>query len=167
MSAVAAAQSRALLVALRRIVRCLRLADSDAAATHGLSAAQLFVLHNLLDRPAQSLGELATRTFTDQSSVSTVAARLVADKLVTRKASRSDKRRVELSLSSAGRRVVQGAPRMPQAQLLAAIAAMPARKRAELVRSIESLAALMGADAVAPRMLFEDEPAAGRRRGRR
>jgi hypothetical protein len=36
---------------------------------------------------------------------------------------------------------------------------MSPKKRAELVRSLEGLAAAIGANAVEPRMLFEDEPA--------
>lgn len=63
--------------ALRRIVRFSRLADREVEAACIISAAQLFVLHVLVDEPAASVSELARRTLTDQSSVSTVVARLV------------------------------------------------------------------------------------------
>src|SRR6266550_3052744 len=122
----------AVLVALRRIVRYLRLADRNAETAHGLSAAQLFVLHSLADAPARSLAELAERALTDQSSVSTVVAKLVARRLVTRKPSRTDRRRAELGLTAAGSKVVLHAPRMPQATMISAIRAMPATRRAEL-----------------------------------
>jgi len=160
-------QSRAVLIALRRIVRHLRIADRELEAAHGLSAAALFVLHSLRDAPARSMAELAARTFTDQSSVSTVVARLVASQLVVRTPSRADRRRVELALAPAGRRIVRATPKLPQAQLIGAIAAMPPARRAELVRSIEQLAAVMGASEIAPRMLFEDDPPRARRRGKR
>jgi DNA-binding MarR family transcriptional regulator len=167
MGSHASAEPAAVLIALRRIVRYLRLADRDAEAAHGLSAAQLFVLHSLADSPARSLGELADRALTDQSSVSTVVARLVARKLVVRKVSRTDRRRTELSLTAAGKKVVLTAPRMPQASMIAAIRAMPAGRRAELVRGMEHLATAIGANEVAPRMLFEDEPPRRRSRRRR
>jgi DNA-binding MarR family transcriptional regulator len=62
------------MVSLRKIVRFLRLADRAAEAAVGLSAAQLFVLQTLASQPAASLAEVADRTLTDQSSVSTVVA---------------------------------------------------------------------------------------------
>ena len=41
---------------------------------------------------------------------------------------------------------------------------MPAAKRAELVRALEGLATAIGADEVAPKMFFEDEPKRPKRR---
>jgi DNA-binding MarR family transcriptional regulator len=152
------------LNALRRIVRFLRIADREVESACSLSAAQLFVLHTLSETPALSLARVAERTLTDQSSVSTVVARLVERGLVNRKPSKTDRRRAELSLTAAGRRMVLTAPRPPQAHMIAAMQAMPAPRRAELVRSLEALAAAIGANEVAPRMLFEDEPLPARRR---
>lgn len=147
----------AVLVALRRIVRYLRIADREVESALGLSAAQLFVLHSLAGSPARSLAELAERTLTDQSSVSTVVAKLVARKLVARKIG-TDRRRAEIRLSSAGERVVLAAPRAPQISIIAALKAMPAARRREVVRALEHLAGAIGASEVAPRMLFEDAP---------
>lgn len=157
-------EATAVLIALRRIVRFLRLADRESEAACDVSAAQLFVLHTLVDKPADSVSELAERTLTDQSSVSTVVARLVERGLVRRTPSRTDRRRAQLRITPAGQRMVQRAPRIPQAQMIAAIRAMPAGKRAELTRALEGLAAVTGANVVAPRMLFEDEPSSSRRR---
>ena len=156
-SQASANEPAAVLVALRRIVRYLRIADREVEAALGLSAAQLFVLHSLADAPARSLAELAARTLTDQSSVSTVVARLVARKLVVRTAG-ADRRRAEIRLSAAGERVVQTAPRAPQLQIIAALEAMPARRRTDVREALEHLAGAIGANEVAPRMLFEDEP---------
>jgi DNA-binding MarR family transcriptional regulator len=160
------ASAEPVLVALRRIVRYLRLADRETEAASGLSAAQMFVLHSLSDSPASSLSELADRTLTDQSSVSTVVSRLVDRRLVVRKPSSHDRRRIELRLTTAGVRVVHAAPRVPQADMIEAIRAMPAVRRAELVRGLENLASAIGANELAPRMLFEDEPPRTRRRRR-
>jgi DNA-binding MarR family transcriptional regulator len=157
------ASPAAVLVALRRIVRYLRLADREVEAACGVSAAQLFVLRAVAAAPDLSLAELAERTLTDQSSVSTVVARLVVRGLVRRRASRTDRRRAELRITPAGLRVVRRAPPSPQARVIAAVAAMPAARRTELARVLDRLATAIGADLVAPRMLFEDEPARGRR----
>jgi DNA-binding MarR family transcriptional regulator len=151
------------MVALRRIVRLFRLADREAETVHGLSAAQLFVLHALWREPARSLGELAERTMTDQSSVSTVVAKLVGRRLVTRRASSSDRRRTELQLTASGEHIVRTAPRLPQSMIADVIAGMPPQRRAELVLSLERFASAIGANEMPPSMLFEDEPARHRR----
>jgi DNA-binding MarR family transcriptional regulator len=153
------ASAHAALNALRRIVRYLRLADREVGNVCGLSVAQLFVLHQLADTPALSIAEVAERAFTDPSSVSTVVSRLVEQGLVGRKPARNDRRRVELTLTARGHRVVLTAPRVPQLAIIESIRSMSLKRRAELVRSLESLASLIGANAVEPRMLFEDEPA--------
>lgn len=147
------------MVALRRIVRYLRLADREAEAAHGLSAAQLFVLHTLAEHPARSVAELAGRTLTDQSSVSTVVARLVTRRLVTRKPATDDRRRAELRLTPSGEQVVRTAPRTPQIRIVNAVRAMAPKARGQLVASLDQLVAVIGANEIEPRMLFEDEPA--------
>lgn len=164
-----ASSAAAVLVALRRIVRFLRLADREAEAAVGVSAAQLFVLHALRDAPASSLAEVAERTLTDQSSVSTVVAKLVDQRLVTRKVSLEDRRRAELALTAQGERVLRNAPRMPQMRLAEAVRAMSAAKREQLVESLESLVIALGANEVPPRMFFEedDKPHRSRTRARR
>ena len=158
-----ASQPAAVMIALRRIVRFLRLADREAEASVGLSAAQLFVLQVLSDDPAGSLAEVAERTLTDQSSVSTVVSKLVEKGLVSRTMSRDDRRRTELRLTAAGEQVVRTAPRVPQARLAEIVRRMPAATRAQLVHSLEALVIALGANEMAPRMFFEDEPPPVRR----
>lgn len=159
-------EATTVMIALRRIVRFLRLADREVEAACDLSAAQLFVLHVLVERPAASLSEIAARTLTDQSSVSTVVARLVARGLVKRTSSKTDRRRAELRITPAGQRMVDRAPRVPQAPMVAALRALPPAKQADLARALDLLATVFGANDVAPRMLFEDEPPARRPRKR-
>src|SRR5262245_22797695 len=94
------APAQTTLDALRRIVRMLR----EATPPHGnVTAGQLFVLHALSTGPCESVNELAERTYTHQSTVSVVAARLVEMGLVERARGRRDGRRVELRLTDAGR----------------------------------------------------------------
>src|SRR3569832_1835729 len=63
--------------AIRSIVRALRINTRAIESQMGMSLAQLFVLQQLAERPANSLNELADRTATHQSSVSVVVRRLV------------------------------------------------------------------------------------------
>ncbi len=117
------------LRALRRLVRALRLADRAAESRLGLSAAQLFVLQRLAEGPAGSMAELAGRTLTDASSVSVVVQRLVERGLVVRATAPDDARRTTLRLSASGKRLLAGAPRSPQLDLIASLEQLSAVER--------------------------------------
>lgn len=155
------------LRALRRLVRALRLADRAAESRLGLSAAQLFVLQCLAEGPASSMAELAGRTLTDASSVSVVVQRLAERGLVVRATAPDDARRTTLRLSASGRRVLAGAPRPPQMDLLAAVEQLGAADREALERLLERVVRGMGIDESAPApMFFEGEASGARRRTR-
>jgi DNA-binding MarR family transcriptional regulator len=154
--------------ALRRIVRSLRLTARDAERSAGISGAQLFVLQSLAEEHASSLNDLADRTLTDQSSVSVVVRRLTDRKLVARKSSPEDARRIELSLTSAGRRLLMRSPEPTQTRLVAALRRLEAHELTGLTDGLSALVREMGIDADAARMLFDDEDGNGRaRRGAR
>jgi DNA-binding MarR family transcriptional regulator len=106
------------------------------------------------------VNELAARTHTHQSSVSTVVTRLVSRRLVCRARSGADRRSVALSLSSRGERLLLRAPDAPQERLVRGIEKLsPARRRA-LASTLGELALAVDAADRAPAMFFED----GRRR---
>ena len=84
------AEARAALDALRRLVRALRASARVARRDHQVSAAQLFALRAVAAEPGLSLGALAARTHTSQSSCSEVAARLADRGLVERRPERAD-----------------------------------------------------------------------------
>jgi DNA-binding MarR family transcriptional regulator len=114
---------------IRSITQALRTSGREAEQKHGISSAQLNVLQELQDTPALSINELAERTYTHQSSVSMVVARLVEGKYVTRTAARGDARKVSISLTASGRALLRRSPDAGQARLTQALKSM---SRAEL-----------------------------------
>lgn len=123
----------------------------------GLSLAQLFVLQQLDERPADSLNELADRTATHQSSVSVVVRRLVDRGLVARTSSTADKRRVEIELTDKGRSMLAHAPATVQTQLMGSLRDMKEADRAQLADLLEHWVRGAGIDLAAPPMLGEDD----------
>ncbi len=117
---------RAVLDAIRSIVRAVRRSSRSSEARLGLSAAQLFVLQKLAEAPSPSINELAAATLTHQSSVSAVVTKLDRRGLVRRGVSLRDRRRAEITLSAKGRKVLAGAPEPIQARLIAALDQLPA-----------------------------------------
>jgi DNA-binding MarR family transcriptional regulator len=149
------ADVRATLDAIRRLVQGIR-SPSRRDAAAGLTAAELFVLHALRDAPAQSLNELAGRTYTDQSTASPVVERMRRRGLVKRERSSEDARRVTIALTAAGRTAVERAPDPPQSAMIAALARLPARERRALARGLTRLVSEMGLEHERAAMLFED-----------
>jgi DNA-binding MarR family transcriptional regulator len=140
-----AREVREVMDAFRRVVRELRLSGGQVERKLGISSAQLFVLHELGNSPGCSIGEVAERTHTDQSSVSTVVSRLVSAGLVKREASAEDGRRAELRLTTRGKALLRRAPGTAQERMVKALAGLPARERHVLARSLTQLVDEMGA----------------------
>lgn len=141
---------------LRRIVRALRVSAQRTQQAAGVSAAQLFVLRQLAERPAESLSELGERTMTDRSSVADVVERLAERGLVRRSTSTADRRRIAIEITAAGRRALAGAPEPPTALLMQGLERLDERALASLADGLERLVQSMGLASEPAPMLFED-----------
>lgn len=158
-----AGETRAILDAVRRIVRTLHESSRAAEMAVGVSGAQLFVLQTLAEAPGLSLNALAAKTHTHQSSVSTVVSRLAHRGLVLRAPAAADARQLELRLSAEGRRLVARAPDPAQARLVHAIERLPAARRGTLARSLLALTNAMDVSGREAVMFFDDSGRKGRR----
>jgi MarR family transcriptional regulator, lower aerobic nicotinate degradation pathway regulator len=153
----AARESRAILDALRRLVRGLRLYARHCETHLGLSAAQLFALRKIHERGTLSLGELAEATLTDMSSVSVVAERLRKRGLLIRRRSLEDRRRIDLSLSPAGLVLIKRSPDALQERLVRSLQSLPSPRRRSLEEGLKRLVREAGLDSPSAPMFFEDE----------
>jgi DNA-binding MarR family transcriptional regulator len=157
------------LAGLSRLIEVVRRSERALEQQLGLSGAQLYVLRLLESGPAQSLGNLAARTGTHQSTVSVVVSRLVAHGLVAREMSATDARRVTLALTPAGRGLVRRAPAPATEHVASALARLPRRDRRLLAEGLERLGAELGGEErqAEPRTGVLDEPALRPRLARR
>jgi MarR family transcriptional regulator, lower aerobic nicotinate degradation pathway regulator len=158
---------RRIMDALRRVVQSLRVSARAAEANLGLSGAQLFVLQKLSEETALSVNDLALRTLTHQSSVSVVAARLVEKGLVSRERSPDDARRLELSITPAGRAILRRSPLASQEKLIEGIGRMKERDRAQLASLLDLLTEMSGISGESPNMFFDTDPPTSTKRKRR
>jgi DNA-binding MarR family transcriptional regulator len=141
---------------LRRIVRALHQSHRRAEQRWQLSAAQLLVLQRLAEEPTLSVNELANRTFTHQSTVSVVVARLVSRGLVRRSRADEDARRAELALTPSGRALLRRAMSSAQAQLFDALEAMPSARLRVIASGIDDVVHALGVEAEPAGMFFEE-----------
>ena len=150
-------EARAILDSIRRLVRALRLFSGKAEQDLGLSAAQLFVLQQLSAAKPVSMKELAKRSYTDQSSVSAVVARLVEKGLASKKASAQDQRNLELRLTPKGLGLLKGQPDALQSKIAAVLMKMGTLERKGLKQGLEKLVEGTGINDEKPEMLFSHE----------
>ncbi len=150
--------------AIRRIVQVLRETARGAEKKLGISGAQLFVLQRLAAGGSLSIGELAARTATHQSSVSVVVQRLLDQRLVTRGPADDDRRRRVVTLTRRGRALAGRAPGPAQERLLAALAALPPDELGRLASSLVGVVEAMGVGRSPATMFFEDAARPRRRR---
>lgn len=153
--------TRRILDALRRIVRDLRRAPTETAASNGVAAtlgpARLFVLQLLAQHRTLSVSDLADLTHTDLSSVSVVARELVSAGLVNRSTDPADRRRTLLALSVSGRAAIRKTPKAVQHKLVAALEALPAPRRRTLAKLLDEVLDAAQSDPRAP-LFFEEAP---------
>jgi Transcriptional regulators len=147
MSADARADLTDVIDSIRSIIRTLRVSGREAEQKLGISSAQLFILQALRDTPDLSINELADLTFTHQSSVSMVVARLADGNLVTRGGAVDDGRKVVVSLTPAGRAMLKRSPDAGQAKLVRALGALPRSSLATLADNLSALTAMVESQA--------------------
>jgi DNA-binding MarR family transcriptional regulator len=142
------------------LVRALvdRLTSSARAVERhtGVTNAQLFLLQQLAAEGPLSVNDLAERARTQQSTVSIVVSRLTRGGLVRKARAASDARRVVLTLSPKGRRLLRHAPLPPTASLMAALRKLTARDARALALGLGALVKHLGPLPRTPSLLFEE-----------
>jgi DNA-binding MarR family transcriptional regulator len=130
--------------AVRSLNHNIRVSARAVEKQLGISSAQLQILQELAERPAQSINALAENTFTHQSSVSMVVRRLLDSGLVKREHPTGDARRVSVSLTPLGRSLVRRAPVTAHSRLLAGLRSIPRAELRSIAACFETVANLAG-----------------------
>lgn len=140
---------------LRRLVNTIHAESRETQRSQGITAAQLFVLSELKRSPSLSINALAERTMTHQSTVSVVVHRLVRRKLVRKTRAADDARRVELTLTVEGRKMLEDVPEAFQLRLRRALESLDEADQRALSGALSRLIAGLGSEGVASGIFFE------------
>jgi DNA-binding MarR family transcriptional regulator len=157
MARQASTQQAVALQCIRALVKALHQSARAVERRTGVTNAQIFILRQLATTDGLSINAIAERALTGQNTVSTIVARLASRSLVRRGHVLSDGRRVVVTLTPAGRRLLRHAPEPPTERLLAALARMPISSVSALGRTIKALLHAMGASEEVAGMLFEND----------
>jgi DNA-binding MarR family transcriptional regulator len=154
---------REILDDIRLLVQHIRLASRDSEKQIGLSAAQLFVLHKLADEEGLSVNDLADRTMTHQSSVSSVVQKLESKGLITRTVSENDGRKFKFSLTKKGSAIMEKAPHPVQDSLIEALEKMDPEVLREFAHGFSAFLKLADIKGKPP-LLFAEDTISGKTR---
>jgi DNA-binding MarR family transcriptional regulator len=149
-------ETRDIMDSIRKVVRAIRLSSVASERALGLSGAQLYVLQKLAEGDQASLGELAKRTLTDQSSVSVVVSKLATAGLVTKRTSPSDRRSVRISLSARGARLLASGREPFQMRLIGAIEKLTVSRRRSLASCLREVLTTAGLGGEPAPLFFEE-----------
>ena len=120
-----------LVDALAQLTFAVQGALTRVAAEHGLSIASARLLGIVRDRQP-TIGQLATFLQLDKSSVTGLVDRAAERGLVTRTASELDRRSVRVTITAAGREVIDRGAADFEAQIAALVADLPPAQQSRL-----------------------------------
>ncbi|MGE0624433.1 MAG: MarR family winged helix-turn-helix transcriptional regulator [Pseudomonadales bacterium] len=136
------------LVTLRRIIRANDLHSRKLGRETGLTTPQLVVMRAIeaAGAEAPTVSEISRRVSLSQATVTNILNRLEGQKLVRRQRSETDKRRVNLSVTPAGRKLLHSAPQPLQEGFIVRFNQLADWEQHLIVSSLARVAAMMDAE---------------------
>lgn len=133
------------LIALRRILRATELYERDLAQAAGLTSAQLRVLQLVGTSGSSTPKALSSTMGVTQATITALVDKLVARGMVKRVPSIADRRQTNVVITEEGRSRLQDAPDALQQRYVQAFAKLADWEQAQLVASLERVAAMLDA----------------------
>ena len=137
--------SRAVLTALRRIIRATDLHSKQLAREVGLTTPQVVVLQAVRDLGEVTSGQLSRRVSLSQGTVTTILDRLETRGLVERYRSAADRRIVHSRLTRRGRAVLRRAPPLLHERFTEAFRRLSPVRQSRILTTLDEVAEMMGA----------------------
>ena len=138
-----AAISDGVLISLRRIIQAIDLHSRQLARQHGITTPQLLILKQIENEAVITVSQLAKQISLKQTTVTDILNRLEKKGLVRRKKDTSDRRRVLVEETDAGRKLLEAAPSPLQDTFLDKFEKQDGWKQSMILTSIQLLESLM------------------------
>lgn len=157
------------LIALRQIIRAIDLHSKKLERVSGLTGPQLLVMQVIARHDALSAGAVAREVSLSQATVTSILDRLELKGYLQRVRSQQDKRRVEVSLTVEGARVLAAAPTLMQESFICRFSELSEWEQNLILSSLQRVAAMMNASELdaAPLLDSSDAQVLGQEDGAR
>jgi DNA-binding MarR family transcriptional regulator len=137
--------ARAVLVALRRIIRATDLHSRTIGKTTGLTVPQLVVLQAVAELGEVTSGRIAAGVSLSQGTVTVILDRLEDKGLIRRYRSQVDRRIVHSALTPDGRQQLDRAPPLLHVSFMRRFKALPDAQRRRIEAALDEVASMMDA----------------------
>lgn len=138
--------SEQILVALRRVTRAVDQYSRQLAQNHGLTGPQAMIMKEIQREAGLTMGELARRVSLSQATVTDVAKRLEARGLLARSRDDSDRRRVTIRLTLAGKQLLEQPLPLLQESFVSRLGELHEWEQTQLLASLQRVAQMMDAE---------------------
>jgi DNA-binding MarR family transcriptional regulator len=137
-----------ILRSLRKITRAIDIHSRQLAKRYELTGPQLVCLRQLRRSGTACPSDIAREISLSQATVTGIVDRLDAHGLITRRRSSSDRRRVEISLTPRGRKLVDSVPSPLQERFAERIADLPEENRELIDTVLRQIVGMMEAEQI-------------------
>ncbi len=146
-----------ILRSIRRIVRCVSEHSRDIARDSGLTVPQLLCLKVIGDTKGEvTVGGVSTEVGLSPATVSRILDRLERSALIARERTATDRRKVCLVLTEAGRERYVTLPQPLQERFLERVERLSPPERMALLASLSEVVHMMDADDMPAAPLLDD-----------
>jgi DNA-binding MarR family transcriptional regulator len=152
-----AADITRIMQSLRRIFKAIQLYSEQVLKEFGVTGPQLWALRVIYREGRLSMGELSRLMYLHISTVSGVVDRLEQKGYVERSREQTDRRVVKISLTKAGKRVVQHAPEAAQGKLLHGLESLSRQEVRGIHAALDKVVRLMEIKDVKATFFFSEE----------
>jgi DNA-binding MarR family transcriptional regulator len=136
-------QEEEIVRALRQIMRAVELQSHRLADEYGLTGPQLATLNEAARLDEAPLGELAKAVHVSQATMSGILDRLEKRGLVQRVRGTRDRRSVWISLTEAGRNILDAAPPMLNEHFRAELSKLEVWEQTAILATLQRIAAMI------------------------
>jgi DNA-binding MarR family transcriptional regulator len=136
------------LISLRRIIQAIDLHSRQLVRQHGITAPQLIILKQIQGQKAISVSEVARQVSLKQTTVTDILNRLERQGLILREKDTSDRRRILVRETDAGKKLLEAAPSPLQETFLEKFEDLEDWKQNMVLTSLQLLGTLMAGDEI-------------------
>lgn len=142
------AASDNVMIAIRKIIQAIDMNSKQLVKRVGLTGPQLVILHEIESCAEMTAGEIARAVSLSQSTVTGILDRLEKRQLISRRRSDGDKRRIMVSITDNGTRILEEAPPLMQETFVERFSSLQEWEQSMILSSIQRLVSLMDAKSI-------------------
>ncbi len=140
--------SDSVMIALRKIIQAIDMNSKKLVKQVGLTGPQLVILQEISSLGEVTAGEIARAVSLSQATLTGILERMEKRGLLSRRRSKHDKRRVMVSITESGMKILDEAPPLMQEEFVDGFSSLQEWEQNMILSSLQRLVSIMDAKAI-------------------